>query len=60
MELFIALGLPVLLLVGFTLLFLKEGIPDWVQILTRYDSTIWNFGIVFMSTISVIIYFAKR
>ena len=60
MELLIALGLPVLLLVGFTLLFMQEGIPAWIQNLTRYDSTIWNFGIVFMSTISVIIYFAKR
>ena len=60
MELFIALGLPVLLLVGLIILFMKEGIPDWILDLTRNSSNLWNFGIVFMSTISVIIYFATR
>jgi len=60
MELFITLVLPALVLVGLTLLFLTEGIPVWIEDLTRDSTTIWNFGIVFMSTISVIIYFAKR
>ena len=60
MELFIALGLPVLLLVGLIILFMKEGIPAWILDLTRNSTTLWNFGIVFMSTISVIIYFATR
>ena len=60
MELFIALGLPVLLLVGLTLFFMTEGIPVWIQDLTRNSTTIWNFGIVFMSSISVIIYLAKK
>ena len=31
MELFLALGLPIVLLVGLTLLFMREGIPSWVQ-----------------------------
>ena len=60
MELFIALGLPLVLLVGFTLLFMTEGVPVWVQNLTRNSSVIWNFGIVAMSTLTVIIYLAKR
>ena len=60
MELFITLVLPALVLVGLTLLFLTEGIPVWIEDLTRDSTTIWNFGIVFISTISVIIYFAKR
>ncbi len=60
MELFIALGLPIVLLIGITLLFMTDGIPDWVQNLNRNSSTIWNFGIVAMSTITVIIYLAKR
>ena len=60
MELFIALGLPLVLLVGLTLLFMTDGVPDWIQNLTKYSSNIWNFGIVAMSTMMVIIYLAKR
>ena len=60
MELFIALGLPIVLLIGLTFLFMSDGIPVWVQNLNRYSSTIWNFGIVTMSTVTVIIYLAKR
>ena len=60
MELFIALVIPVIFLVGLTLLFKIESIPSWIQDITRNSTTIWNFGIVFMSTISVIIYFARR
>ena len=60
MELFIALGLPLVLLVGLTLLFLTEGVPDWIQNLTKHYSNIWNFGIVALSTMTVIIYLAKR
>ena len=60
MELFIALGLPIVLLVGLTLLFISDGIPSWVQQLNRNSSTLWNFGIVAMGTMTVIIYLAKR
>ena len=60
MELFIALGLPIVLLIGLTLLFISDGIPVWVQNLNKNSSTIWNFGIVFISTLTVIIYLAKR
>ena len=60
MELFIALGLPLVLLVGLTLLFMTDGVPDWIQNLTKHSSNIWNFGIVTMSTMIVIIYLAKR
>ena len=60
MELFIALGLPLVLLVGLTLLFMIDGVPDWIQNLTKNSSNIWNFGIVAMSTMMVIIYLAKR
>ena len=60
MELFITLGLPIVLLVGFTLLFMADGIPSWIQNLTRNSTNIWNFGIVAMSTITVIIYLAKK
>ncbi len=60
MELFIALGLPIVLLVGLTLLFMTDGIPSWVQQLNRNSSTLWNFGIVAMGTMTVIIYLARR
>ncbi len=60
MELFIALGLPIVLLVGFTLLFVTDGIPSWVQQINRNSSTLWNFGIVAMGTMTVIIYLARR
>ena len=60
MELFIALGFSIVLLVGLTLLFMKDGIPSWVQQLNRNSSTLWNFGIVAMGTMTVIIYLARR
>ena len=60
MELFIALGLPIVLLIGLTFLFMSDGIPVWIQNLNRNSSLIWNFGIVAISTMTVIIYLAKR
>ena len=60
MELFIALGLPIVLLIGLTFLFISDGTPVWVQNLDSNSSTIWNFGIVAISTMTVIIYLAKR
>jgi len=60
MEFFIALGFPIVLLVGLTLLFMKDSIPSWVQQLNRNSSTVWNFGIVAMGTMTVIIYLARR
>ena len=60
MEFLIALGLPIVMLVGLTLLFMIDGTPYWVQNLNRNSSTIWNFGIVAMSTMTVIIYLARR
>ena len=46
MELFIAIGLPIVLLVGLTLLFMSDGIPSWAQQFNKNSSTVWNFGIV--------------
>ena len=60
MELFIALGFPIVLLVGLTLLFMTDGIPSWIQQLNRNSSTIWNFGIVAMGTMTVIIFLARK
>ena len=60
MELFIGLGLLIILLIGLTLFFMSYGIPSWVHVFDRYSSTLWTFGIVAMSTMTVIIYLAKR
>ena len=60
MELFIALGLPIVLLVGLTLLLMLDGIPSWVEQINIYSSTLWNFGVVAMVTMTVIIYLARR
>ena len=60
MEFLIALGLPIVLLVGLTLLFIIDGMPHWVQNLNRNSSTVWNFGIVAISTTTVIIYLLKK
>ena len=60
MELFIAISLPILLLFGLTFFFLSDGIPSWVQQFDRNSSTIWNFGIVAMSTLALITYLARR
>ena len=59
MELFIAFVFPMVLLVGLTLIFMTDGFPDWISNLNRNSSTIWNLGIVVMSTITVIIYLSK-
>ena len=60
MELFIGLGLPIILLIGLTLFFMSDGIPSWVHVSNRNSSTLWNLGIVAISTMTVIIYLAKR
>ena len=60
MELFLALGLPIVLLVGLTLLFMKDGIPSWVQQFNRNSTTIWNFGIVAIGIMTVIIYLSNK
>jgi hypothetical protein len=60
MEFFIALGFPIILLVGLTLLFMTDGVPFWVQSFNRNSSNIWNIGIVAISTMTVIIYLARR
>ena len=60
MELIFALGFPVILLIGLTFFFMSEGIPAWIQNLSGKSSTIWNFGIVSMSTMTIIIYLSRR
>ena len=60
MELFIAISLPIVLLFGLTFLFMLDGIPRWIKQLNRNSSILWNFGIVAMGTMTVIIYLSKK
>ena len=60
MELFYALGLPMLLLFGLVIIFMDGGVPDWIKNLNNNSSTAWNFGIILMLTVSAIVYFARR
>ena len=60
MELIIAISLPIVLLFGLTLLFMLDSIPRWVKHLNRNSSTVWNFGIVAMGTMTVIIYLSNK
>ena len=60
MELFIAISLPIVLLLGLTLLFMSDGIPSWVKQFNRDSSTVWNFGIFAMGTMTVIIYLSNK
>ena len=60
MELFYVLGLPILLLFGLVIIFMDGGVPNWVKNLNKNSSTVWNFGIILMSTVSAIVYFASR
>ena len=64
MELLLALGIPALLLMVGTLL-LCNGSKELRENLFCFEmsgrsSQIWTFGILFMSTASVIIYFFKK
>jgi len=60
MEIFYAIGLPIILLLGLTYFYINFGIPDWVQNFSEKSSNIWNFGIVSISAITIIIYLSRR
>ena len=60
MELFFALGLPIILLIGLLFIFMSDGVPTWIQNLNSKSSTIWNFGVVSMSVMTIIIYLSRR
>tara|TARA_Y100000589_G_scaffold60733_1_gene51671 strand:+ start:723 stop:905 length:183 start_codon:yes stop_codon:yes gene_type:complete len=59
MELFVAMSLPIIFLFGLTLIFMSDRIPSWVQQINRNNSTLWNFGVVAISSITLIIYLSR-
>ena len=64
MDLLLAIGIPALLLIVGTLL-LSNGSKELRESLFRFEmsgtsSQIWTFGILFISTASVVIYFFNK
>ena len=60
MASFLAIGLPLILLLGLTFVLMKEGIPLWIQNLNENSSGIWNFGVVSLSVMTIVIYLSRR
>ncbi len=38
---------------------MSDGIPSWVQQIKRNNSTLWNYIVVAISTMKVIIYLSR-
>ena len=60
MEFLLILGIPIIILTGLTVLFIKEGIPSWVENLEFNSSTIWNLGVITITLTTIIIYLSRN
>ena len=60
MEFLLVLGIPIIIVVGLTILFINEGIPSWVENLEFNSPTIWNLGIISISSMTLIIYLSRN
>ena len=64
MDLLLALGIPLILLLGFTL-YLSSDNKELREKLFQFEMSgrsaqIWTFGVLLLSTLSVIVYFFKK
>lgn len=61
-ALLIALGVPLLLLLGFTLLLEKRGgrLPAWLAALSRHDAQLWTIGVGLLISLSLLRYLLGR
>ena len=60
MEFILVLGIPILIVIGLTFLFITKGIPSWVENAEFNSSTIWNLGIITITSMSIVIYLYKK
>ena len=60
MELIYALLFPIILLSIFTIFFSNKNIPDQIQRLINNEANIWNFGVILIGTVSIIVYLANQ
>ena len=64
MDLLLALGIPLILLLGFTL-YLSNDNKELREKLFQFEMSgrsaqIWTFGVILLSTLSMIVYFLKK
>ena len=64
MDLLLALGIPLILLLGFTL-YLSSDNKELREKLFQFEMSgrsaqIWTFGVLLLSTLSMIVYFFKK
>ena len=61
MDLVIALGIPLVIILGHTILFTTSGVPGWVyNINTKYSRKTWLYGVIALSTGSLLIVLFRR
>ena len=56
MDLVIALGIPVVLFLGLTIVFVSDGVPSWIYSMnSRYSRKTWLYGVIGLSTVSLLV-----
>ena len=61
MDLLIALGVPIVLFLGLTILFVIDGVPDWVlNFNNKYSSKTWLYGVIVLSVVSLLVALYKE
>ncbi len=61
MTLFLAVFIPIAIL-GFLYLFIIEnnGLPNWMERASQNSSSIWTYGIITITLLSIIRYLSSR
>ena len=60
MDLIIALGIPLVIILGLTIIFATDGVPDWVYNINKKSGNIWLYGVLALSTGSLLIAIFRR
>ena len=61
MDLVIALGIPLVIILGLTIIFTTDGVPTWVHdINSKYSRKTWLYGVIALSTGSLLIAMFRR
>tara|TARA_Y100000766_G_scaffold269372_1_gene266293 strand:- start:470 stop:655 length:186 start_codon:yes stop_codon:yes gene_type:complete len=61
MDLVIALGIPLVIILGLTIIFTTDGVPNWVyNINNKYSRKTWLYGVLALSIGSLTIAMFSR
>ena len=61
MDLVFALGIPLFIILGLTIIFTTDGVPNWVyNINNKYSRKTWLYGVIALSVGSLIIAMFRR